>query len=385
MGSRLRVSTIVVLAALAAAMPAVFMQSAQASAPPWEPDPNAQAPYGSVLLYDSAGNYLTGGSNLNHIADYAAASTPVPAADNGSGTANKATLFFANPDPSNPTAPDAWPTSQQSGSKSFPNSSAPAPITGPGFANPVVTLTSSEANLSSAIGGFTVNTATGYANVYQVRIYDSGAGATGSSPHYWESDLLVDPVAGTWSQIYPVITAPTWKPVLYGPHRIGLTDSCLASFDNANTVSYAWYINSSQISGVTSSSYKPPEGYYGMKLSCAVMATNLAGQVTGTSLAYTLGVGPALIPTVKPYLYHGTNKTTATHGTYEYVYHGTWSPTATSYSYQWYVGTTAIKGATSYRYIPPSAYIGKYIYCVVTAKRLHWTNGVYKTASVKVI
>jgi hypothetical protein len=116
-----------------------------------------------------------------------------------------------------------------------------------------------------------------------------------------------------------------------------------------------------------------------------VVATNQVGSANGTSVSYTVGVGPALVPTAKPYLYHGTNRTTATHGAYEYVNHGTWSPAATSYTYQWYVGTSKITGATSYRYIPPSSYIGKYIYCVVTARRLHWTNGVYKTAGVKVV
>jgi hypothetical protein len=174
-------------------------------------------------------------------------------------------------------------------------------------------------------------------------------------------------------------------PVDSGSHRIGLTDSCLASFDHTTSLAYAWYHNGIAISGATAATYKIAEAYYGSKVSCRVTATNPVGSVGATSLSYTIGVGPALVPTGKPYLYRGTNRTTAAHGAYEYVNHGTWSPAATSYAYQWYVGTARITGATSYRFVPPSSYVGKYIYCVVTARRLHWTNGVYKTAGVRVI
>jgi len=184
---------------------------------------------------------------------------------------------------------------------------------------------------------------------------------------------------------YSIYGAPNWLPADLGSHRLGLTDSCLASFDHTTSLAYVWYHNGVAISGATASSYKIAEGYYGQKVSCKVTATNPVGSVNATSLSYTIGVGPALVPIAKPYLYHSTNRTTATHGGYEYVNHGTWTPAATSYSYQWYVGTTKISGATSYRFIPPSSYVGKYIYCVVTAKRLHWTNGVYKTAGVKVV
>jgi hypothetical protein len=174
--------------------------------------------------------------------------------------------------------------------------------------------------------------------------------------------------------------------VLYGSHRIGLTDSCLASFDDpAATLAYTWYHDGVAIGGATAATYKIAETYYGTHISCRVVATNTIGSTGATSLSYTVGIGPALIPTAKPYLYRGTNRTTAAHGAYEYVNHGTWSPAATSYAYQWYVGTTPISGATSYRFVPPSSDVGKYIYCVVTAKRLHWTNGVYKTAGVKVV
>src|SRR5262245_11034790 len=107
-----------------------------AATPPWEPDPNSASPYGNVVLYDSAGNVLTGGSDLGHIADYAAATTArTPGAV-------FATLFFAAPDHNQPLT-GLWFNDFASGSTNFPSASAPAPLTGSGgsgFQFPLVTL-----------------------------------------------------------------------------------------------------------------------------------------------------------------------------------------------------------------------------------------------------
>jgi len=452
----------------------IAANSAYASQPPWEPDTNSAAPYGNIVFYNAAGNVLTSGSDLTHIADFAATTTGPDA------NATKATLLFARPDHTQAQT-SLWTTTSASASTNFPNSSAPAPIQGPGFTHPVVTLGPSDGNISAFIGGITPDMTGGYANIYQVRLKDSGPLGAGSGSNYWSSDIMVDTNAGTWQLVYPtagttttlnaspsgsqyqgltvtlsaaetsatpgsvqfkdgvndvgspvavdgsghasldtssltvgnhslsaeftptdtasfsgstsntvsytIIGAPTWRPVLYGSHRIGLTDSCLASFDHAVSVEYTFYQEGAPIpgeSGVASPNYKIAESYYGKHITCSVTATNPVDSVNGTSLAYVAGVGLALVATAKPYLYDGTNRTTAPHGRYEYVNHGTWSPAATSYSYQWYAGTTRISGATSYRFVPPSSYVGKYIYCIVTAKRLHWTNGVYKTASLKV-
>jgi hypothetical protein len=58
---------------------------------------------------------------------------------------------------------------------------------------------------------------------------------------------------------------------------------------------------------------------------------------------------------------------------------GAWSPAATSYTYAWYVGSTRVSTASSYRI--PTAYKGKYLSLLVTAKRTGWTSGSYKTAA----
>ena len=178
--------------------------------PAWEPDPNSATPQGNVVFYNASGNVVTSGSNLSHLFDYAAATT---GPDTG---ATKATLFFAAPNHSLPTI--NWVANQQSGSTNFPNSSAPAPITGPGFANPVATLTSTNADLNAALGVFTLDTTAGYANIIQVRLKDSGTGGAGSGTNYWSTDIAynngstgitVDGVTvapGSWAQLYPNYT-----------------------------------------------------------------------------------------------------------------------------------------------------------------------------------
>src|SRR5215472_12983936 len=169
-----------------------------ATTPPWEPDPNA---LGSLTLYNSAGQVVTGGTNLSHLFDYAQASTT----DATGGT--KATLEFAAPVPSTPTG--NFTTSIVSVSSTFPNTAAPPPLnTTP---NPVVSLAASDGNLANFIAANTPQTAPGFANVYQVRLVTSGAGGVGTSGlgTYWEVDILVNPSAGSWSVEFPAVVTPT--------------------------------------------------------------------------------------------------------------------------------------------------------------------------------
>lgn len=195
--------------------------------------------------------------------------------------------------------------------------------------------------------------------------------------------------AGSTSDVvvYGVTAAPPkWLPYLYGAHRVGMTESCLASIRYTTGITYTWANNGVTIPGATASTYKPGETLYHHTLTCTATGTGDGGSSTATSAGSLLGAGPALVPTTKPYLYHGTNRTTATHGSYEYVSHGTWSPAATTYTYQWYLGTTAITGATGASILVKSTWVGHYLYCKVTAKRgTAWTPGVYQPAGVKVI
>ena len=450
------------VAAMSAAIPFVLPSAAYAATPPWETDPNA---LGNVAFYDAAGNVIHGGSNLKHLADYVAGDTA------GTSGSTKATFYFAAPDHNQPDETQ-WATFDQSLSTTYPTTTAPASINA--LTGPVVTLSSGDADFTDTVGGVTPDSTTGYANIFQVRVYD-----THSAPKYWESDIQVDTNAGTWQQIYPsVLTSttttisdvtpaspqtqgtsvtftatvapiaagsvqfknngtnlgaavavntgdgtaqlttsalpvgdnsitavftptdtntysgstsapviyhvnqapPAWQPVLSGPHRIGSVDSCLASFSGASTVTYSWAYNGITISGATASTYKIADSWYGTHLTCSVTATNGAGSVSGTSNSVVVGAGGPLAVTTRPYEYNRSNRTFAYHGVVESCSPGAWSPPATSYSFAWYVNTARVSTAASFK--PTSTEIGKRLYCVVTAHRLHYANGVYKTAGL---
>jgi Bacterial Ig-like domain (group 3) len=209
-----------VLAVAGGVLAASALVAYAATTPPWEPDPNA---LGSLTLYNSSGQVVTGGSNLAHLFDYAEASTP----DAANGT--KATLYFAQPTPGEATG--IWLTALGSASTTFPNTSAPAPLNT--ATNPVVTLAATDADLTNFIASSTAQTATGYANVYQIRLETTGAGGTGSQPNgqYWEDDILVNPTAGTWSIEYPAQVTPTTTTLTASPATatVGVSDTLTAT------------------------------------------------------------------------------------------------------------------------------------------------------------
>jgi hypothetical protein len=188
------------LAITGGALAATAISASAATPPPWEPDGNA---LGNLTFYDASGNVVTGGSNLNHLFAYAQGSS----ADSTGGT--KAALYFANPQPGQNSA--LWPNAQDTGSVATtqPAAGVPAPINN---ADPVAnTNTAGGANLGAFVAGQTANTVTGYQNVWQVRIYTIAAGGGGSigAGTYWESDVQINPSAGTWQQIFPAVATAT--------------------------------------------------------------------------------------------------------------------------------------------------------------------------------
>ena len=199
MNVRLR-SVVVGAAALAIAGGSLvgLAGTAFAAAPGWEPDATNEA--GSLTLYDASGNVLTGGSNLSHIADYAAASGAKqdPAV-------NRGTLYFAAPDHTKPDL-TTWTTNGAQATSLFPNAAAPAPLTGPGFTNPLVTIAATGANFTAWVGGVTTDSTVGYANIYQLRLVESGPGGV-APPKFWAADIQVNTTAGTWTLVYPSIAS----------------------------------------------------------------------------------------------------------------------------------------------------------------------------------
>jgi hypothetical protein len=242
--------------AIAGGILAATAGTAFAAAPAWEPDPNA---LGSLTLYNSSGTVVTGGSNLNHLFDYAEASTADP-----DGPSIKATLTFANPSPGVPTGD--WFVGQASLSTAYPNTSAPAPLNT--ATNPVVTLGPTDADLAAYIPTATANTEAGYENVYQIRLITSGGagGGTGSA-NYWEVDIQVNPTAGTWQEIYPTAgQIPTATAVSATPNPVNAdTQTVLTATETPATAGTVMFttgdtnIGSASVnsSGVATFNYTP--------------------------------------------------------------------------------------------------------------------------------
>jgi hypothetical protein len=172
---------------------------------------------------------------------------------------------------------------------------------------------------------------------------------------------------------------PAWLPVLFGPGRVGSVENCLAAFQGASTVTYAWQSNGAAISGATSTTLTVPASLLGEALTCSVKATNSIGSVSGTSTGVTIALGAPLVPTTKPVI-SGPHLP----GKAEKITAGTWKPAAAKVTYQWFLGTKKVKGATKPSFTVPSGSKGKTVHCVVTASATGYASGTYTTPSVKI-
>ena len=174
--------------------------SGAATTPPWEPDPQT-ATTGNIVFYDATGNVVTSGSDLTNLFAYAAATSATPRA----GT-TKAFISYAFPKSGAPTG--SWFNTADSVAKLYPNASAPAPVNAITF--PVMTAVgNTAANLKALLGQGINDPTPGYNNMIQVRLGDIGGPTfTSVDPSvYWATDILVDPTAGTWQQVYPAVAA----------------------------------------------------------------------------------------------------------------------------------------------------------------------------------
>ena len=186
--------------AVAAALIGFFIPSANAdTTPPWEPDPQH---LGTISFYDSNGTQVTSGSDLTNLFTYAAASTDT----NRPGT-TKAFLSYAFPDHTKTTA--QYFTTAASFATFYPVTSSTAPANIKALTAPVVTTTNTgAANLTGVLGQASFDPTTGYNNILQVRLGDTGGGFTQDSTIYWSADILINKTAGTWTQVYPAVAAP---------------------------------------------------------------------------------------------------------------------------------------------------------------------------------
>jgi hypothetical protein len=290
------ISSAAVLAIAGGVMASAAGVATAATTPPWEPDPNA---LGSLTFYNSSGQVITGGSNLSNLAAYIEASTP----DTSGGT--KATLYFADPTPGEPTG--SWFNQIYSTATNFPNASAPAPLNT--ATNPVITLAATDADLSEFIAASQENTATGYANVYQVRLETSGPGGVGTAPNgqYWEDDILVNPTAGTWSVEYPAVEIGTTTTLTSSPTTgtVGVAETLSAATtaaDGSTQAGSVEFLNGTTVigtdavngSGVATQSFTPTaQGT--ASLSAVFTPTNTGYSSSTGTLSQT--VNPAATPT----------------------------------------------------------------------------------------
>jgi hypothetical protein len=177
-----------------------------APVPPWETgtgvDPDEA---GALLLFDSSGNPVTGGSINSPIAAFAQGTAVLNAGDTA------ASLYGYLP--KNGVAPGAWAGEVLAGPSSFPNSSAPAPVS---HTLPVVQQGAHDLTVADLAGDF-ANTDTsndGYAGLYQLRLFT--AGDSGQSAEYDSADIQI--TGSTWSVVYPaVVSTPTTTVLTVAP------------------------------------------------------------------------------------------------------------------------------------------------------------------------
>ena len=187
--------------------------SAAPSAPPFEVDANATAPYGNVVFYDANGNQVTSGTgDLNNPFSYAVG---VTAPDAG---AIKANLAFAKPVAG--TNPSLWTATAEAGPTNFSSATAlpastPADIKAYAPNYPIVATPG--ADIQTFIAANPTDPTAGYANTIEVRLTDSQQ----ASGTYWESDIAYNTtsspitVDGTtvpangWAEVFPLITPST--------------------------------------------------------------------------------------------------------------------------------------------------------------------------------
>ncbi|HTW21298.1 MAG TPA: hypothetical protein VME70_13930 [Mycobacteriales bacterium] len=345
--------------------------SADTVTPGWEPDPNA---IGSITFYNSSGNVITGGSlDTAPFAAYAVAGHAGRSGD------NHADLYAFTPQEGGAN-PQTWSGDVLSASQYNPvPDGVPAAVTASG--HPFVVGTAQDFSMSDYIGEYPNNlTDSGYADLYEIRLFTQGPGQEFNPAAYDRVDIEVNSGAGTWSVVYPG-AAPTLdgKVTVSGTVRVGEKVTCHATFTGATSVSYRWLADSKAISGATKSTYTVAAAEYKKSLACRATGTNSGGSTPGTSTAKKVALGAALKATTKPKL-SGPHKA----GKTEKVSKGKWSPSASSYSYQWYANGKKIKHATKSSLKIPSSDKGKKLTCKVIAAQKGYANGGAKTAAVKV-
>ncbi len=163
--------------------------------PPWEPDPGS---VGGLIFYNASGSVITGGSLTDSpLAAYVEGTSTVRAGD------SVATLYGylpISPNTSNP--PSSWSGTQLGSSTTYPNASAPSPLTT--ATQPVETGGSGDLTLSQLATAYPNldTSADGYAGMYQLRL-ETNAPRKSQTTTYDSADIEINTTNSTWSVVYP--------------------------------------------------------------------------------------------------------------------------------------------------------------------------------------
>jgi hypothetical protein len=163
------------------------------TAPPWEPDANS---VGGLAFFNSTGQQITGGNLTDSpIAAYVEGASTVRAGD------QKATLYGYVPVAG--TSPGTWSGEALGSSTSYPNASAPAPLTTSTL--PVETGSSGDETVATLEADLPNTNAvgSGYAGLYQLRLKTT---ATGKSPNTTYDSADIQITGSTWSVVYTAQT-----------------------------------------------------------------------------------------------------------------------------------------------------------------------------------
>lgn len=174
------------------AAPAAGASVHSATVPPWEPDPNS---VGGLIFYNASGQVITGGSTTaSPLAAYVEGTKTIRSGD------TVATLYGYLP--VDGQTPGEWSGEQLSGSTTFPNTAAPAPLKTATL--PVVTGASTDESLATLEEDYPNNDSSptdGYANMYVLRLKTSAKGMAGNTT-YDSADIEVDNTNSTWTVVY---------------------------------------------------------------------------------------------------------------------------------------------------------------------------------------
>ena len=270
------------LGGLAATTPAL---AATTPSPAITGDPNAAN--GSIVFHNAAGAVITSGSNLEHLFDYAEATT------DGRPKTTRGTAYLAFPDHSKMDSQD-WNQQQVTASTIYPDAAYPAPLNT--STHTVAKATSDGANLKGLLATTTLDTTPGYDGIVQVRLFDSGPGVS-QQQVFWASDVSFDAAAGTWQQVFPapvatVPGAPTIGTATAGNGKATVSFTAPAS-DGGSALTYT--VTSSP-GGLTQSGSGSPITVLGLANGTAYSFTVTAINTAGTSApsAASNSVTPAL-------------------------------------------------------------------------------------------